>query len=351
MNQSFFKSIVIILALAVIGLGVLSIKTYIDHENLTLEYEKLKDELKNIDHKYQELDNNYKMLFSERENLKIEYQLLESAYSEISNNYQQLLENYSKLNSQYEELEKNYIRVSYLALRLNKTLSDLTLELLSYCCLPYAFERVLDIDEINAVGIYVENITDPNDLWKSIENMYYWVQKKITYVEDMYIPYPKLAICERFTRICYYEYTSVKNYVQTPLYTARSSRGDCEDQAILLYAMIKYYLLNIHHEDMPIWIGVVNFHDGSRHVALFIPVGEGNLTILDPAGSYLTTDRNNTITSRLTRFELTMYVIHWLSHGNKIVNLIELYAIDPYTGVYKLVAIASITDYQYVDSK
>ncbi|MEM4717362.1 MAG: hypothetical protein QXE81_01200 [Desulfurococcaceae archaeon] len=216
--------------------------------------------------------------------------------------------------------------------------------MLSYCCLPYAFERVLRINEINAIGIYVENITDPDNPWKSIENMYYWVHRKINYVEDVHIPSPRLAICDRVTEICYFEYTVVKDYVQTPLYTLRSGHGDCEDQSILLYAMIKYYLLNIYKEDISIWIGILTFHDGSKHVALFIPVNESNLTILDTAGSYLTVDTNNTITSRSTSLELTIYTLHWLSRAGKVIDLIEIYVIDIYTGKYELVAVGSITD-------
>ncbi len=55
----------------------------------------------------------------------------------------------------------------------------------------------------------------------------------------------------RFTdyNLYYYDFAPFENYVQDPLFTAKHREGDCEDQAILVYAMIKYYQIYIYGKE------------------------------------------------------------------------------------------------------
>ena len=66
-----------------------------------------------------------------------------------------------------------------------------------------------------------------------------------------------------------------------------------------------------------------------------MPVQGGKLTILDPAGKYLTSS-NSHITSNTAASELEKYNDYWSSNGE--IKNIELYWIDVLNGNYNIVA-------------
>ncbi|MEM4924767.1 MAG: hypothetical protein QXE70_10425, partial [Ignisphaera sp.] len=112
------------------------------------------------------------------------------------------------------------------------------------------------------------------------------------------------------------------------------------DQAVLAYAMIKYYFIFVHGKEYDLLIAGIEMGDGSRHLAVFLPVQGGKLTIIDPAGSYLTSTLLGSITHRPAYEELMRYSSHWSSHGG--VKKIDLYRVDVRTGRYYLVVSGDI---------
>jgi len=66
---------------------------------------------------------------------------------------------------------------------------------------------------------------------------------------------------------------------QTPSQTLELERGDCEDMAILLTSMIRFY------NNEQYWVECVRITD---HIALYLPVEGGKICILDPAGKCTT---------------------------------------------------------------
>lgn len=247
---------------------------------------------------------------------------------------------YSSLQSSYNELAARYQSLVLNNYNLTKTLENITLTYLSYSSLTHSFPRVLNPEEINSVGDAVEKaLVYPGDPWLSYAHIYAWVSANIRYTNDITLPVPR---CELISGNCSLHYIFVNNYVQSPSLTLRLRTGDCEDMAILLYAMIKYYQLYVHGKEYLVWIAYVEFQDGSSHAAVFIPARGGMLTILDPAGRYMTVDLNGLITARPAREELEQYSSKWDYLGG--IRLVELYNVNVVDGSYSVDARGGIDE-------
>lgn len=247
---------------------------------------------------------------------------------------------YSSLQSSYNELAANYQSLLLNNYNLTKSLENITLTYLSYTSLTHSFPRVLNSEEVYSVRDAVEKaLVYPGDPWLSYAHIYAWVSANIRYTNDITLPVPR---CELVSGNCALNYTFVNNYVQSPSLTLKLRAGDCEDMAILLYAMIKYYQLHVHGAEYVVWIAYIEFRDGSSHAAVFIPAKGGMLTILDPAGRYMTVDVNGLITARPAREELELYSNKWDYLGG--IKLIELYRVDVGNGSYSVDAEGGIEE-------
>lgn len=273
---------------------------------------------------------------------------LESAQQEIASLKQQL-DTYRSENSELmkllshaqEQVRALSERVSLLEaalLSLNATLANFATELLQYATLPHGFKRTLTIAEIDRIAPYMHEVQlYSDDPWRSFNNIYSYVVNKIRYSRDQWIPIPVSAICKLVAglRVCEYQLKPFRQVVQTPYETLVRGEGDCEDQAILLYAMIQYYFRYVHKKSYTMWIALITLGDGSRHAAVFIPVEGGELAILDPAGRYKTSTWGY-IAHRPALDELRSYSAHWSANGG--VKWIELYYVNIATGDYVLSA-------------
>jgi hypothetical protein len=105
--------------------------------------------------------------------------------------------------------------------------------------------------------------------------------------------------------------------------------------------MIKYYMIKVHGREYALYIAEIVFGNVS-HLAVFLPVRGGELTIVDPAGSYLTVDSWGRICSRPASIELQRYR-EWWSAKHQI-RRIELYSVDVKTGSYEQVASGTLEE-------
>lgn len=276
-----------------------------------------------------------------------EYSSLKERYESLLTQYRELEENYNGMELNYRALEEQHNHLRTVATKLNNTLADLADTTMKHCCLPYAFERVLTLNEVNAIASYVREAgVHSNDFWSSLNNIYFWVRWNVKYVHDVDMPVLSYPSCDQQTRLCNYQVVFYRDYVQTPMFTAMYGQGDCDDQAILIYAMIRYYMIYIYGTDYKLWLAIIRLNDGSGHAAVFLPVREGKLTIIDPAGGYLTSTWWGYITSKPVYSELVSYSNHWRNSGG--IKHIILYEVNIYTGEYKIVAsgdISSISSY------
>ena len=313
MSSSNINSIVIgvILGLIVGGAGVYLVLSPQISE-LTNSNQNLQQEIMIVSHDYDVLESENIECTSDLEQLVSDYNSLSSDYSAVSNE----MERYK---SEYEYTFNDLLWLS-------NNVSDFIDVLDEYCDAEISLGRVLALDEIVKTGETVLSITHGHDnIFWAYEKIHDYVRLNIDYVYD--IPFPYIA---NYTYIEYddtevivgFNVDYIENYVQTPEYTLTYEQGDCDDQAILEYAMIKYYDRYIYGYEYDLYYTLIEFDEGYGHACIIMPIEDGHITILDPAGNYLTTQYGE-IATKDAKIELEKYDDHW---EDDIVN-IRLYEI------------------------
>ena len=135
--------------------------------------------------------------------------------------------------------------------------------------------------------------------------------------------------------------STFQKYIQTPKLTLEIKQGDCDDQAILVYAMIKYYMKYVVGTEYTLYLAEITFNNNEGHLAVFLPVQGGELYIIDPAGHYLTSTFLGTITSQPAYQELQSYSNWWSSEGG--IKRIVLYEVNIVDGSYTIVEQGNIS--------
>jgi hypothetical protein len=148
------------------------------------------------------------------------------------------------------------------------------------------------------------NRSDWNEYWNDIKAIWNWVRSNIQYRADGLYPIlpadPSGSV------------TFTEDMWQLPNETLNIRKGDCEDQAMLLCSMLR--CLNYKQY----WIECVwiNSQSGS-HVGVQIPVSGNQLTILDPAGNYYTSD----FWGNIINVNVTKAINDWLSYTQSNVGM------------------------------
>jgi hypothetical protein len=139
-----------------------------------------------------------------------------------------------------------------------------------------------------------------HEIWEDYEKMYDWVRENIYYSKDT----PLLIISEGFDAPQWGD-----EYWRFPNETITDGCGDCEDMATLLASMIMCY----SDESYGCW--VISCSNGSlAHMAVAFPVAEGEVSILDPAGNFYT---SNWYPYTLTSKPGSIAVDEWLQHCSR----------------------------------
>lgn len=204
---------------------------------------------------------------------------------------------------------------------------------------------MINYDEIVKISDTIDSVTgrDP-DRWDGYYKIHKYVRDDINYVHDAEIP-----VINAYSYIGT-SYSPVvtgfdceirKNIIQTLEYTVEYEQGDCDDQAILEYCMIQYYREYIVDISYSLYLARIKFNNDNSHVAVFMPVSEGRICILDPAGQYHTGSWNY-ITGEDADRELLNYRDHW-DHNDGI-KKITLYSIDIDTGNYDVAFEGSLNE-------
>ena len=251
-------------------------------------------------------------LTSEKTKLEYELSLLTARYEELRMSLNELNKSFTIVKNHYENLTTNYIHWYYYSMGVI-TLTNSTIERV-FSKSEYLYLRNLLVEQVIPPG----NI----DWWKALQEIYSYISNEIDYVKDEPIPLPpKLDELLNGT----YQNKTFENSIMTPSDTIRLKQGDCDDQAILLYAMIDVYEKYFMGGDTLEWIALLRFKDGSWHMAVLIPIQNKKLTIVDPAGQYYTNIEEGKIGSRYVYDELYTYSSHWSAYGG--IEYIELYQV------------------------
>jgi len=317
------------------------------HAYSNTEYLELNSKVSNLELNLSNLTNKYNTLKSEYSKLYFNYSQLYSEYNTLSSNYSKLYSEYSKLYSEYSALKASLkskdTNLNFYYAQLSQNVLNLYNLLQSYVSLPQSFSRVLNKEAVNVVSSIVYSITEGlTSRWSAYQKIYDYITSNIKYVNDidmLYINNYWYVDVSGFEYITKFEVNTTKSYIQTPKLTLETKQGDCEDQAILAYAMIQYYRKYIMGTEYSLYIAHIEFSDGIGHAAVFLPVKGGEICIIDPAGKYLTSS-NGEIASKPASTELQEYSNYWSEHGT--IKYIKLYSISITDGSYKIVAEGNI---------
>ena len=249
----------------------------------------------------------------------------------------------STLESELTSSSEKYDTLSSYYKGLSQNVSDLYDFLYSYSSIPEAFSRTLNEVSVNEVSSVVLSVTGSSSgLWSSCQKIYDYITLNIEYVNDIDMPYPSTywhINIDGFDYIINFSITTCRNYVQKPSLTLEIKQGDCDDQAVLAYAMTKYYMKYIGGTVYRLYIAFIDYSDDTAHLAVILPVQGGNVCIMDPAGNYLTSSMG-TITSKPAQSELQAYSDYWSSTGS--IKYIKLYDVSIQDGNYSIAAEGTI---------
>ena len=289
------------------------------YERLDEQYNSLLVDQNSLTTSYNQLSEQYDSLSKEHDSIKTSYNFLKHEYDTLTDDHNQLVNDYEYTSSYWRELSKNVL--------------ELYDELNSYVNLNDAIPRVINYEEILKISDKIDSVTGRDtDSWDGYYKIHKYVRDEVKYAYDAEIP-----VINSYT----YKGTSYspvvtsfdckirRNMIQTLEYTVEYEQGDCDDQAILEYCMIQYYreyILDVHYS---LYLAHVKFNDDNSHVAVFMPVTEGRICILDPAGQYQTGSWNY-ITGEDADRELLDYRDHWDEYDG--IKIIKLYSIDIDTG-------------------
>ena len=272
-----------------------------------------------------QLQSDYASLQSTHTNLQADYATLSSQYDTLSAGVDT---GFASLSADYIQLQKDYNDLSTLVsnnvygtpgdtqmLNHLKTLTlavrSLNSTLWNYCNEVSSFRRTLTTGEVLKMETPVRsrNWFNQQTLGPSIRR--YTITSPRTSSTSMMLSIPYISFytyldVNGVRYLTDFEVETIANYVQTPEWTLTQKQGDCDDQAALEYAMLRYYNKYIAGTDYNLYLTELDFSDGSSHVAVFMPVTGGKLTILDPAGNYLT-KTGSTIASKAAASELDAY--------------------------------------------
>ena len=211
--------------------------------------------------------------------------------------------------------------------------------------MPNALKRVLIEEEIKKIIPYTTTLTNNmENRWKAYQNIYNYMKTNIKSTYDL--PFPYLMITQvKLKDINYITNVTLRyvpNYIQTPETTLKYGQGDCEDQAIAAYAIIKYYHKNILKEEHKTYLAHIQYQSGRAHLTTIIYEPEGKICIIDPPTNYIT-NINNQITAKPVYQELITYSNLWKSQEGRI-TYIKVYDVNIINGNHQIAAKGTIEE-------
>jgi hypothetical protein len=276
-------------------------------------------------------------LGADLDQLQEEYEALQASYTQKEADYNNLYSMYVSVSAQRDWLQSDLDTKEGYLKDVSTDISELYDTLRSYSQTEDSFHRVLCSEELDKIGATVTQLTDPSkDTWYNYQRLWDYVDDNIAYAYDIEFP---MISTYRYITIdgvkCYTEFNveTHTNYIQTPEFTLTKKQGDCDDHAILLYGMMRYYLRHIYGTVYSCYIAFITYTDGEAHLAVFLPIQGGTMCILDPAGNYAT-ERNGYITNKTPSTELQSYADHW--GGEHVIESIKLYWVDDLDGSFSV---------------
>jgi len=332
-----------------------------DYQIVSQRATTLEASLASLQSSYDTLRANYDSLQATYDSLQVAHDSLQDDYTALSTLYDTLKDSVdsglASLSDDYVSLQRDYDSLSQMLsnnvygtpgdtqmlnyyYQLTLAVRSLNATLWEYCNEVSSFRNTLTTGEVLKMESTVRSVVGSSlDDWDNYQKIHQYITSNVKYVYDIdfpYIGYYSYIDVNGVRYLTDFDVGTVDNYIQRPDFTLQYKQGDCDDQAALEYAMIRYYNKYMVGTDYNLYLAELEFTDGSGHVAVFMPVSGGNITILDPAGNYLTST-SSTITAKAAAPELESYNSYWLSSNGSITQ-IRLYSVNLSDGSFTVVS-------------
>lgn len=295
LKVSFFACLIIIIVLATSTLYFRDLSVWQENNlqlrreqnrTLSVQINALHSEKNSLLVYIDSLEENNTLLRSENEDLLVQNQILEDAVNDLENNYAELQIEYTTLNETYDLYLREY----------EKLRDEINLRVLH----PTEDEKLLITPDDPAVQSLVLSVTggwsdqsDWNEYWDDVKALYDWVVNNVEYRYD--------GLCSILPDTPYGDVEYFNEMWQLPSETINERKGDCDDQAILLASLIYAY-----NEKQYTTYCIVTWN----HVAVFVPVSNDEICILDPTMEFYTNDGwpSYNITAKDMEEEVTYWI-------------------------------------------
>jgi len=271
-----------------IGLQANYSRLQANYSALQNEYVQLGANFTGLEAEFNDLIGNYSMLNATYQNLSVHYSQLDSNYTNLLGVYNMLDSSYKSLQTEYDQYVAAYQRLRE---RINQRWNEINVK-------PFI---TLNDPAVSSIVYQItggwSNRSDFNEFWDDVKAMYDWVLYEIDYRYDGLTP--KLPSDPSSSL------TFSTDMWQFSNETLDVKQGDCEDMAILLCSMIRYYTNRLYPTEC-----ILIRSSSSGHAAVQILVKGGKLVIFDPAGDYYSQDYWGDIVFN----EITVEIDNWLDY-------------------------------------
>jgi len=318
-----------------------------DWERMARDFEDEKQENRHLSEQVDEL-------LDDLEKANYDYDELLDDFEKVNDDYRDLLSEYNSLTSEYQQVQSDYKFAQENWDSLSQDVYDFYNELKTHTDVVESFPRIFSDEELEKISLKVNSVTreDP-DLWDGVNYIHQYVRDEIEYAYDAEFPLIKSYSYfgdKNSPRICDFDTSLRQNVLQSLSFTVEYEQGDCDDQAMLEFAMIKYYERYILEEEYALYLVRIVFENGDSHLAIFLPVAGGNICVLDPAGNYQTGSYSR-LGSEGIRAELYDYQGIW-EDENGVISEITLWILDIDTGDYSEVFKGSLSQtIEYLENR
>lgn len=335
---SGLKHLAVALICAIAVLGAASAWLFMQNQELRSSIGTLGSNYAALNSSHATLQQEYDTLFSELSSLNSNFNRLQSDYGDLRAQHDSMVANYSALGGKYDSLKALYRDLS-------SDVEGLDEELDSYALFPEAIGRVLTDEQIAAVDWAVENaIGDEDDSWEAEKLIFGFINGSIVWASDIVTPYiseTSTTLVDGDEYLTGFTLEHSPDYVSSPTLTLYNGYGDCDDQAVLGYAMLKYYERHVDGQEYDLYLALITFNNEAMHLCVIRPADGGYAFVFDPAGNYLSPGYG-TATAPLALQELSSYSDYWIGNGG--IRDISLFTVVDYYGNYALAATGTLEE-------
>ena len=245
-----------------------------EYMNLYNSYRDLKGKYDGLQEDYQKVVSKLTVISEENSRLRENYSKLVESYKELRLQYDDVQGRYEDLKRRYDELMSRYSEINVSLPRIKRRLEEVSDRIfIPSDKMPDMLKQARPemVKDIVYGELRLRPETSPQTKARKILE---WIMLNLQYLDDDFHQY---LIDDRLE--------SYQDFLSLPNETLTRRGGDCEDLAILAYAMLKSILGDGEQ------VYIVQICSGGRcHVAVIYKVGDKVMAI-DPAGSYVTNAR------------------------------------------------------------